>query len=307
MKIGNVNIKNNIFLAPMAGYTNVAFRLLCSELGWGMTFTEFIKNDFRYNERSFISENELNVAVQIMGAEPDEVLKVAQELLRKYQNISFININMGCPFINNIGVNEGCALMKNPDLVAKIIYNLCSHVNIPITIKIRKGYDSSNVNYMEIAKIAEKNGAKAIIIHARTLEQIYDGEVDLECIKLLKETINIPVIGNGGIENTEDAFNMLTYTKCDAVMVGRAALNNPAIISNIITNNLMQYKNMYELAFRYISLAMEYQEFINFTLFKKSLITLLHEKNNKDIRLMMNINRAKDYYELLNLLQVYEK
>ncbi len=238
MKIGNVLLENNVFLAPMAGVTDMPFRILCKEQGCGLLYTEMISakgiyyNDIKSFKLAQIDTVEEPTALQIFGSEPDIMAKAAERLSQL--NTAIIDINMGCPTPKITKNGEGSALMRNPELVGKIVKEVSKASSKPVTVKIRKGWDDNSVNAVEIAKIAEDNGAAAITVHGRTREQFYSGKADWEIIKNVKKAVSIPVIGNGDIFNEEDARKMLEDTGCDAVMVGRGAQGNPWIFERII-------------------------------------------------------------------------
>ena len=237
MKILNVNINKKVVLAPMAGVSDKAFRELCVKFGAGYTATEMVSsNGISYlNKKTLdlmsISEKERPCGIQIFGDTPETMAKAAEFALT--QNPDIIDINMGCPApkVNKSG--GGAILMKNPDLCFKIVKAVRERIFIPLTVKIRKGWDDKSVNAVEIAKICEEAGANAITIHGRTREQMYKPFVDLEIIKKVKEAVKIPVIGNGDIFCAKDALNMLEKTGCDLIMVGRGAIGNPFIFKEI--------------------------------------------------------------------------
>ncbi|MGE4284743.1 MAG: tRNA dihydrouridine synthase DusB [Clostridia bacterium] len=238
MQIGDIKLQNNVFLAPMAGITDLPFRLLCKEQGCGLVYTEMVSaKGLYYQDKKTevllqIDDREKPVAVQIFGSDPEIMARIANDAAATGATI--IDINMGCPTPKITKNGEGCALMKNPQLVGQIIKAVSNVVSLPVTVKIRKGWDEETVNAVEIAVIAEENGAKAVTVHGRTREQFYSGKADWDIIKRVKESVNIPVIGNGDISGPEDAKRMLMHTGCDGVMIGRGAQGNPWIFRRII-------------------------------------------------------------------------
>lgn len=240
-KIGNVDIKNRIVLAPMAGTSNPAYIKLCEEMGLGYAITELISSEaiVRGNKKTLdmlngIDKLNIPVAVQIFGANPSTIAEAAKILTDLY-NIQIIDINMGCPVPKVAQRAEaGSALLKDPDKVYEIVKATVESVSIPVTVKIRSGWDSNSINAVEIAKIIEKAGASAIAIHGRTRSQGYSGKADWNIIKEVKEAVNIPVIGNGDIKTPEDAKKMFEETNCDAIMIGRGLLGNPWLIKDTI-------------------------------------------------------------------------
>lgn len=237
MKIGNVEIKGMAALAPMAGVTDRAFRELCVSFGASYVVGEMVSakgisfNSERSKELMLLSDEERPAAVQLFGSEPQTVAEAAITAMEYKPDI--IDINMGCPAPKISGNGSGSALMKNPDLCGEIVQAVCKAVDVPITVKIRKGWDDKSVNAVEVAKICEQAGASAITVHGRTREQFYSGKADLNIIAEVKKAVNIPVIGNGDITNANDAAQMLEKTNCDMVMIGRGALGNPWIFMEI--------------------------------------------------------------------------
>lgn len=240
MKIGEIKLENNAFLAPMAGVTDASFRIICKEMGVGLLYTEMISskglfyNDKKTEELTLINRREKPIAMQIFGSDPYIMAKVVEEQLNKRNDIDIIDINMGCPAPKIVKNGDGSALLKDPCLVGKIVHEVVKVSKKPVTVKIRKGWDSSSINAVEIARIVEEEGASAITVHGRTRDMYYFGEADWDIIGEVKSNVKIPVIGNGDIFTPEDGIKMLEYTKCDAIMVGRGARGNPWLIKNII-------------------------------------------------------------------------
>lgn len=240
MKIGNIETKNNVFLAPMAGVTDLVFRVICKEMDCGMVYSEMVSakgvqhNNKNTKELLKVDEMERPVAMQMFGSDPEIMAEMARKL-NEYEDIDILDINMGCPAPKIVKNGEGSALTLNPKLVGEIISAVSKASEKPVTVKFRKGFDDQHLNALEIGRIAEESGAKAVTIHGRTREQYYAGKADWDIIRALKEEIKtIPVIGNGDIFTPEDAKKMLEYTGCDAVMIGRGSQGNPFIFKRTV-------------------------------------------------------------------------
>ena len=237
MKIGNVELENNVFLAPMAGITDLPFRLICKECGAGLVYTEMVSSkalffdDEKTKQLLKSDVRERPLAVQIFGSDL-EAIKYSVKYLNDYADI--IDINMGCPAPKIVKNGDGSKLLLNLELARSIVETAVDNAKVPVTVKIRKGWDNEHVVALELAKIIENAGASAITIHGRTRNQFYSGEADWDIIKKIKEKVNIPVIGNGDVNSPESAKKMLEYTNVDAVMVGRASMGNPWIFREIL-------------------------------------------------------------------------
>ena len=237
MKIGNVVLDNNVVLAPMAGVTDLPFRLLCKEQGAGLICTEMVSaKAISFHNKNTVAlletaPQERPISLQLFGSDPDIISEMAAYIEERPFDI--LDINMGCPVPKVAGNGEGSALMKNPKLVEEIISKTVRAIKKPVTIKIRKGFSPDCVNAVEIARIAEASGASAIAVHGRTREQYYSGRADWDIIRQVKEAVSIPVIGNGDVDSPQSAGKMLEETGCDAVMIGRAARGNPWLFRQI--------------------------------------------------------------------------
>lgn len=236
MKIGNIEA-GRVVLGPMAGVTDPAFRMLCKEQGADLIYSEMVSaKGIHYNNENTkdllkVNEAERPVAMQLFGSEPEIMAETAARI--EERNFDIFDINMGCPVPKVVNNGEGSALMKTPELAGKIVEAMVKVVKKPVTVKIRKGFDDNRINACEMAHILEESGASAIAVHGRTREQYYSGKADWDIIKAVKETVKIPVIGNGDIFHATDAVRMFEYTGCDAVMIARGSQGNPWIFAEV--------------------------------------------------------------------------
>lgn len=239
-KIGNVEIKNRVVLAPMAGVCNSAFRRIIKEMGAGLLYAEMVSdkalvyNNEKTKEMLYMTEDERPISQQIFGSDKESFVEAAK-IIEESMHPDIIDINMGCP-VPKVAVKSqaGSALLKDPDKIYEIVKAVKEAVNVPVTVKIRSGWDKNSINAVLVAKTCEKAGASAIAVHPRTRSQGYSGKADWNIIKKVKEAVNIPVIGNGDILSAKDAKKMIDETGCDAVMIGRGTLGNPYLIKQVV-------------------------------------------------------------------------
>ena len=269
MKIANLEVKNNVFLAPMAGVTDIAFRGLCVELGCGLVYTEMVSaKGLYYNSENTeqllkVSDEEKPVAVQIFGSEP-HIMAKACDYFNDNKDICLVDINMGCPVTKIVRNGEGSALMRNPKLAAEIVRQVKKASTKPVTVKFRKGFNDSEINAVDFAKEMEQAGVDAITVHGRTREQMYEGKADWDIIRQVKEAVKVPVIGNGDVFSVEAAMQIAQYTNCDGIMVARGAQGNPWLFKQI--NHALKseeviyptHAEVIDMCIRHIKLAVHY-------------------------------------------------
>ncbi|WP_026486290.1 tRNA dihydrouridine synthase DusB [Caldanaerobius polysaccharolyticus] len=312
MKIGDVVLKNNIFLSPMAGVTDKPFRMLCQEMGCGLAYTEMVSAKGLYygsENTKFLMDigDEEQVALQIFGSDPDIMGEIAERL--NGSKALIIDINMGCPTPKIVKNGDGSALMLKPELAEKIIRAVVAASKKPVTVKIRKGWDDQHVNAVEIAQIAENCGVAAVAVHGRTREQFYSGKADWDIIRSVKEAVKIPVIGNGDIFSPEDAKNMLEYTGCDAVLIGRGAQGNPWIFKRTVhylkTGELLpepSLKEKVDMILRHLDMMVQYKGENKGIQEMRKHIGWYLKGIHGSARLRDSINKMTDYNEIKELL-----
>lgn len=316
MKIGNVQLDNEVFLSPMAGVTDLPFRTICKEKGCGMLYTEMINakalcyDDENTKKMLKMEKDEHPVAVQIFGSDPDFMGKAAS-IMNQYPN-EILDINMGCPAPKVVKNGDGSALMRNPKLAAEVLSAVVKNSEKPVTLKIRKGWDDDCINAVEIAKIAEECGISALAIHGRTREQFYSGKADWDIISEIKQAINIPVIGNGDVFEVQDAVNMLEKTKCDAIMIGRGSQGNPWIFKRINhymkTGEVLPEPTLEEkitTAIWHMNLAVaEHGDYVAVREMRKHIGWYLKGLKNS-AKYRDQINKITDYKEVIIMLEEY--
>ena len=300
----------------MAGVTDLPFRTICKEKGCGMLYTEMINakalcyDDENTKKMLNLEDDGHPVAVQIFGSDPEYMGKAAS-IMNQYTN-DILDINMGCPAPKVIKNGDGSALMRNPKLAAEVLTAVVKNSKKPVTLKIRKGWDDNSVNALEIAKIAEECGISALAIHGRTREQFYSGKADWDIIAEIKQSINIPVIGNGDVFDVQDAVNMLEKTKCDAIMIGRGSQGNPWIFNRINhymkTGEVLPEPTLEEkisTAIKHMNLAVvEHGEYVAVREMRKHIGWYLKGLKNS-AKYRDQINKITDYKEVISMLEEY--
>ena len=314
LKIGNVELENNLILAPMAGVTDLPFRLLCKEQGCGLMYTEMVSaKAILYKNRNTgplmeVRPEEEPVALQLFGSDPEIVSDIAAQV--EDGPYAFIDINMGCPVPKIVNNGEGSALMKNPKRVEEILTALVKKVKKPVTVKFRKGFDDDHINAVEIARIAESCGVSAVAVHGRTRAQFYSGKADWDIIRQVKEAVKIPVIGNGDIFTPEDAKRMLYETGCDGLMIARGAKGNPWIFSRTLhyleTGELLgppDKEELKETILRHAQLQIQFKgEYLGLCEMRKHLswytVGLPHSSSLRN-----DVNQTETWEDFYNLIQ----
>ncbi|RDU24187.1 tRNA dihydrouridine synthase DusB [Anaerosacchariphilus polymeriproducens] len=316
LKIGNVTLENNLILAPMAGVTDLPFRLLCKEQGAGLICMEMISaKAIQYRNKKTISlmqidERERPVSLQLFGSDPTVISEIAKEIEERPFDI--LDINMGCPVPKIVNNGDGSALMKNPKLVEDIVTKTVKAIKKPVTVKIRKGFDDNNINAVEIARIAEACGASAVSVHGRTREQYYSGKADWEIIRQVKEALSIPVIGNGDVLTPMDAVRLKKETGCDGIMIARGVRGNPWLFKQILgyfeTGELIEKptcQEMKEMILRHADLLIRYKgDFIGIREMRKHVAWYISGFPHS-AQLRNQVNKVENYEQLETLLNTF--
>ncbi|MEA3500839.1 MAG: tRNA dihydrouridine synthase DusB [Candidatus Marinimicrobia bacterium] len=326
LKIGNIKIENPYFLAPMAGVTDKPFRTICKEMGAGFLYSEFVSSEgiVRNNDKTLQYMNfnkfERPIGIQIFGNDP-EVMSRSAKIIEKNIKPDLIDLNFGCPVKKVVKKGAGAALMKNIKLMVEITEKIVDTVNIPVTAKIRSGWNDENINAVDVAMKLEKVGVKAITIHPRTAKMKYSGKADWSIIQKIKENVKIPVIGNGDVMNSKDAVRMFNETNCDGIMIGRGALGNPWIFRELnkyisikdknyklINVNLIRpsYQEIFSIMKKHLNLIEDhYPEKIAYNMFKSHFAWYTKGMKNAT-KYRDKINHAKSIDEMKTIINFYK-
>lgn len=317
MKIGDIKLDNNLVLAPMAGVTDLPFRLICKEMGAGLVVSEMVSakgmyyNDEKTHDLTAVVQEERPIALQIFGSDPCIMADVVDRKLNNRDDIDIIDINMGCPAPKIVKNGDGSALMRDTDLARRVMESVVRASNKPVTVKIRMGWDKNSLNGVEMARLAQESGISAVTIHGRTRDMFYSGEANWEYIKKVKESVNIPVIGNGDVFTHDDVVRMLDETGCDGVAIGRGVMGNPWVFKMSLEAirgekiHTPTHEEIIAMAIRHLEMECNFKgEAMGVREMRKQLAWYL--KGMRDSNEVKNkINTMKDKQEIIQLLLSY--